>query len=170
MDDELSKPYKKLAAVEEQIESNSLLDLYIDLYKRKYKTEPIFPVTRVHMTQIKDLQRLTKGQARVFISEYFQINDEWIKKQHHDLPTLLKSLNKLSAIIAKRDGQKDLRGKLTIQFHCDACQREFTLLWPMNSTYCDKLVRCHECERQNKPTQKINMKTKLVCKLPEVPQ
>ncbi len=147
MDDELSRPYKKLAAVEEQIESNSLLDHYVDLYKRKYRTEPIFPVTRVHMTQIKDLQRLTKGQARVFISEYFQMKDDWISKQHHSMDCLLKSLNKIGASVAKRDAVKDLKGKIKLQFHCDSCWNEFTFICDSNFKYCDEFVQCEECKR-----------------------
>lgn len=167
MDDELAKPYKKIAAAEELIEANSLLDLYIDMYKRKYKTEPIFNVTRAHTTQIKDLQRLTKGQGRVFISEYFQMRDDWFHKQQYSLDCLIRNLNKVAVAVKKREAHVDLKGKMIIQIICDSCHKELRLYWPMDSTFVTKTVRCEVCERENRPGMVVRNK-KINLSLPTV--
>lgn len=157
-DFEYSKSYQRVAAAEEQIERSSLLDYYVSLYKKKYKSEPIFPVTSVTQNQIKELHRVMKDKARDTVTAYFSMRDDWFDKQHHSLECLLKNLSKVNVQVSRQVQNRDLKNKLTLQFYCDSCQREFTLLWPMDSTYCDKLVRCVECTASNRPGMKAKNK------------
>lgn len=145
MNEEQCKPYQRIAAAEEQLEHNSLLSLYIELYKKKYRAEPIFPVSNAHLTQIKDLRRAVKEKAYFFISSYFEMRDDWFEKQHYSLDCLLKNLNKVNTYLSSRTERTRDRGKIKLQFHCDACWKGFTLTCDMHFDFLNKPVFCEAC-------------------------
>ncbi len=176
-DFEYSKSYRKLAAVEDKIQQDSLLELYVMLYKDKYKNEPIFPVDNKQYKFVKELrQQVGDEKARTFLHSYFEIRDDWFSKQHHSLECLLKNINKVALFASKRSDTNKLRGKLKMQFHCDSCWCEFTLICEPDFDYCNKLVRCPECEGANKPLKRVSKeeRRKTILKLgmmfPEMPK
>lgn len=168
--------YKRIAAAEDLVQSNALLDLYISLYKKKYRGEPIFPVSRAHHTQIKDFARNAGDKAHGIMQFYFEMKDEWFIKQAYSLDCLLKNLHRIAAEYSQRTGTaQKLKGKLKIQFHCDACWQEFTLICAPEYDFLNVLVRCEPCTTANKPLKKISKEErratilKLGSAFPDVP-
>lgn len=155
-DDEFTRPYRRIAAAEESLERNALLDYYVKLYKQKYRAEPIFPITAVTQTQIKDLQRIMKDKAYATLTAYFQISDKWFEQQQYSLDCLLKNLSKVNVQIQKLDNTQKLKGKLKMQFHCDSCWQEFTLICAPDYDFLNVLVRCEPCTAANRPLKKIS--------------
>lgn len=139
--------YKRIAAAEEQLERQGLLDYYIKLYKQKYRAEPIFPVTAAVQTQIKDLQRIMKERSYDAITAYFQIHDKWFEQQHYSLACLLKNLSKINVQIQRNTTRVKMEGKLSVEISCDCCWKKFKLVCDANVSFLDKPVRCEECAK-----------------------
>lgn len=145
MDDDFYKPYQKLQAVEEKLAQDTLLELYIMLYKDKYKNEPIFPVDNKQYRHIRDLKKQVGDKAMSFLHAYFSMRDDWFMKQQYSLDCLLKNLNKVSMVVSRRDDTRKLQGKVRLTFSCDACWKPFELICDWNYDFLNKPVFCFEC-------------------------
>lgn len=175
MNEDLHKQYKRIQAAEDQMEVNNLLDLYISLYKKKFRNEPIFAPSNAHLTQIKDFKRLAKDKAYSIMNTYFQMNDDWFIKQHYSIDCLIKQINKVSTQAAKSIEIQSLKGKISLDFHCDACWKSMKLVCEPNFNFLDKPVRCDECYAKDAPIKKLTKdeRRQIILKLgaafPEVP-
>lgn len=152
----MQAPYRKLAAVEELQDSNALLDLYVKLYKKKFRGEPIFPVSKAHLTQIKDFRKNAGDKAYELLQHYFEMKDEWFIKQAYSLDCLLRKIHIVAASYSQKVGKEQVpAGKeRVIEFNCDSCWRPFML--PTSFKHDpDKQVRCPECERENKAPKRV---------------
>lgn len=176
MNDDFEKPYRKIAAAEEQLERGALLDYYVKLYKQRYRAEPIFPVTAVTQTQIKDLQRIMKDKAYDTLTAYFKMKDDWFEKQHFSLDCLLKNLSKVNVQVTKAQGVAKAQGKISIQIYCDSCWNEFNLICDMHFDFLNKPVRCEPCYAQDAPLKRVSKQerhgtiTRLGSAFPEMPK
>ena len=147
--------YKRIAAAEELVNSNALLDLYSRLYKKKYRGEPIFPVSNAHLTQIKDFSRAVGDKAHGIMQHYFEMKDDWFIKQAYSLDCLIKNIHKVSASYSQRTNREHLHaGKRENQVYCDACWEEFTLLCDMNHDW-DRPIICDTCKQTGKKPKRL---------------
>lgn len=149
------KPYKKLAAAEDLLESNALLTQYIDLYKRKFKGVPIFPVNRAHLTTIKDFAKAAGPQAHAMIEHYFEMRDEWFIKQAYSLDCLLRNIQKVGASLSQSSSRRVNNAKMQINWGCDSCWKEFLLVVSIHYDF-SKITRCKDCEEKNRPYVTVN--------------
>lgn len=150
MDDEFTKPYKKLQAVAELQEQNDLVDLYVHLFKEKYKTAYIVPVDRSHFKHIKTLRESMGPKALGILYAYFESRDDWFVKQQHSLECLIKNLNKVNQALLTKERVSELRDKLLINLHCDACWKSFDLICPPTKDIANSVVLCPVCEADDK--------------------
>lgn len=152
--DAMEAPYRKIAAAEEQIDSNALLDLYVELYKRKFYNEPIFPIHNGHFNQIKAFRKQAGERAYALLQHYFEMKDEWFHNQAYSLDCLLKNLNKVNAAYGQKAHVSELKDHISIPFHCDSCWHPFTLTVKANYDF-NRLTRCVECEREKRPIKTV---------------
>lgn len=170
-DDEFQRPYKRIAAAEELVDANSILDCYITAYKKKFRNEPIFPKSNAHLTQIKDLKSQTKGRGYEFIQAYFQMKEWVFEQQHYSLDCLLKNLNKVSTYLATRAPQTKA-GTKTVAFdgYCDFCWGRMTVEDEISPTAFSGTMKCEQCIKENGPVKKIPHTRRLEVNLPELPK
>lgn len=155
-DDDFTKPYRKIAAAEELIEEGSLMQDYVALYKKKFRGEPLVDVGRVQIAQIKHLKSVARDRALALLHHYFTMNDPWFIQQAYSLECLIKNLHKVHASFSQRTTHHKDSGKIELQFHCDACWKEFTLVCDMHFDLLNKMVRCPPCEMENKPLKTVS--------------
>lgn len=177
MDDDFTKPYRKIAAAEELLEQNSLLTIYIEFYKKKFRGEPIFPVDKIHFKHIKEIRSTAKERAYALIQHFFTMKDEWFVKQAYSLECLAKNLHKVNADYSQRvEPAHKMQGKLKMQFYCEACWVEFTLICEPGFDFINGLVRCEKCTQLNQPLKRVSKEErrrtilKLGAAFPEVPK
>lgn len=149
--------YKRIAAAEDVVEQNTLLDEYIRCYKNKYRGEPIFSVDNIHFRHIKTIRQSAKEKSRALINHFFAMKDDWFEKQAYSLDCLVKNLHRVNSDYSNRiEPQRKMQGKLKMQFHCDACWQEFTLICAPEYDFLNVLVRCEPCTAANRPLKKIS--------------
>ncbi len=174
-DDQWNKQYTRLAAVEEQLDLNSFLDRYVELYKKKFRGEPIFGIDNIHFKHAKDIQKMAGTKAFALVEHYFSMHDKWFEDHAYSLDCLVKNLDRVNADHSKRQ-PRELEGKLKIDFHCDACWKPFVLICDPTYDFLNAAVRCEDCTKANKPLKKLSKKErrKTVLKLgaafPEMPK
>lgn len=160
-DFEYTKGYRKIAAAEELQVQNDLLDLYLRLYRERYKQEFIVPVDKKHFKHIKDLREAVGNERALgIIYAFFEVRDSWFEKQHHSLECLLKNINKLSQYVAHLQRKQKLNGKLCIEMRCDACGNAFERILDPNHNF-DEIFRCADCMDENKPLYKPSQEERL---------
>lgn len=170
----LERPYKKIQAAEDLVNSNALLDLYVTLYKKKYKAEPIFPVTREHLNLIKSFAQSTGPRAYGLLEHFFEMKDDWYHKQAHSLACLMNNLNKVNASYSQRVAAHKPSGLMHINTFCDACHAYFVLEVPMNHDM-NKTRRCGPCTKENRPVKTTSKEERRIAVLqmgnafPELP-
>lgn len=175
-DDEFNRPYRKIQAAEDLIEENALMARYVELYKKKFRGEPLVDVNRVQLAQLKAFKRIAGIHAHTLMSHYFEMHDKWFTDQAYSIDCLIKNINKVHASLSQRTGRVNLSGKLKIPFHCDACWKEFDLICDMKFDYTSRVVKCPECEASNKPvkvvtqTQRKETIMRLGYGFPEMPE
>lgn len=161
MDDESkrlwNKQYRRLDTVQEQQEQDFLMQVYSSCYKRKFKTEPIFPVSNVHLTLMRDFRKLVGPKASELIETYFNMVDDWFIKQHYSLDCLIKNAGKVNAYFSSKMEHKALSGCMSIEAHCDSCWKAFPLTVKIGHDQ-NKLTRCPDCETKNLPCKKTTKK------------
>lgn len=174
-DDEFLKSYRKVAAAEELIETNTLLELYSTLYKKKYKGEPIFPFNKYHLQQIKDFKRATGEKAYYILQHYFTMRDPWFESQAYSVECLIKNLNRINADFSSKNSIHTPSGYMEIDFYCDACWVKFLLKAPMSWDLTTRFIRCPDCEKEDRPLKRVskeerrNTILKLGAAFPELP-
>ncbi len=159
-EDSWNNPYKKLQAVEDQIEEGSLMQSYVDLYRKKFRGEPLIDVNKVSIAQVKHLKSVAKDKAHALLHHYFEMRDDWFVKQAYSLDCLIKNLNKVNASYSQRTTNHKDSGKIQVQFSCDSCSREFTLVCDMHYNLVNKRTRCIDCERDDKPGKVVTKEKK----------
>lgn len=160
MSSDWNKPYQKIAAAQELIEESSLMQSYIDLYRKKFRGEPLVGVNSVHLAQVKHLKNTAKDRAHALLHHYFEMKDEWFIKQAYSLDCLIKNLHKVNASYSQRTTHHKDSGMIQLQFGCDSCGREFTLVCDMHYNLVNKRTRCVDCEREDKPGRVITAEEK----------
>lgn len=145
----------KMGQAHDLIESNALLDLYIKLYKKKYRGEPVFPVSNAHLTQIRDFKRNAKDKAYELLQHFFEMKDQWFENQAYSLDCLLKNLHKISASYSSRTGHVQKGIMIEIKFFCDACGLEFKKTLPAQTDPTKHFARCEACEKKNAPQRRM---------------
>lgn len=155
-EDDGLKQYRRIAAAEDLIESNALLELYVRLYKKKYRGEPLFHVNNVHLTQIKDFKKHAKEHAYGIMQHYFEMRDDWFIKQAYSLDCLIKNLHRVSADYTSRTTVHRQKGQVELEFFCDACWKPFNLICDLNYNFLNNPVRCPECKTLNAPLRRVN--------------
>lgn len=156
-DDQWNKQYRRLDAVEELSNRSALLELYARLYKEKFRLEPIFPSTNAHEAQLKALQKAVGAdKAYALIQTFFEIRDTFFEKQQYSLECLMKNLNRVNVEAQRKHGEERLKGKLSMEFHCDACWTPFELICEPTYDYINKLVRCEPCKTESKQLKRVS--------------
>ena len=120
-EDDLKAPYRKLQAVEDQIELNWILEVYTGYFKQKFKGMPIFPVDNIQFKWAKDLKKLCGMKAAEIIEHYFSMKDEWFIKQAYSLECLVKNINKVNASFSQNSHLRQSHNQITVPVFCDAC-------------------------------------------------
>lgn len=156
MNDEFRRPYVRLKETEDQITANNLLNLYITLYKQKFKGEPIFPTSKTHLTMLKNLVTSCGQRAYGIIEHYFEMKDEWFKQQAFSIDCLLNNLNKVNASYSEKVARTGFSGMLTVQTFCDACWGDCFITVKANHNF-DTPHRCPECEKNNVPLKRVSL-------------
>jgi hypothetical protein len=153
--DDYEAPYRRLAAVEEQQQQNDLVDLYLKLYKEKYRQEFIVPVDRNHFKHIKDLRNVAGPKAMGILIAYFEMRDDWFSKQHHSLECLLKNINRVNAHLQQKQKAQELKGLILLNFYCEACGELNSV--PVKPSYDGNTpYRCNTCIEKNRPFWRPN--------------
>lgn len=155
-EDDYNKQYTRIAAAEDLVEQNSLMQDYIVLYKKKFRGEPLVDVGRTHIAQIKHLKNTAKEKAHALLHHYFQMQDPWFIQQAYSLDCLIKNLHKVHASFSQRTTAHRDSSNVKMEIFCDACWKEFTYVCSMQYDFLNKTVRCEECERENKPVKKVS--------------
>lgn len=153
MSDDFDKPYRKLIAANDKIEDETLMQEYIHLYKQKFRGQPLFDVNRVHLAQIKHFRSLTKENAHALLNHYFTIKDPWFENQAYSIGCLISNLQKVSASFTQKTTVRKDTGKLMMEFGCDSCGIQFTMIEDLNADY-SKIIRCEKCVKENRPVLK----------------
>lgn len=144
---EYIKPYRKIQAAEELIESNSLLNHYITCYKKKYRTDPVFSLDNAHLTTIKDIQKMGKNKAFQLVEHFFQIDpDGWFSRNGHSLKCLKGSLHQVNSSLGKKMPAPD-SNDLAIQLHYACTKCGVRQLMEVNSSQLDQPeILCANCK------------------------
>lgn len=80
--------------------ANSLVALYCDRWKSRYKTETAPPVMPADAKRIKTLmQQVGHERASQIIEAYLQMPDQWFVTKRHDIATMLGGLNAITQFI-----------------------------------------------------------------------
>lgn len=156
MNDEeiLRRPYKKLQATEELINNNALLDLYASLYRKKFKSAPIFPVNNSHITAIKDFAKLAGDRAYGLMEVFFDCKDDWFIKQAYSIDCLIKNINKVNAYYAQRIDFHRGNHKALSKVFCDHCWEDMEIVTTFNHNF-DKTNCCDNCRANKTPPKRV---------------
>lgn len=174
MNEELTGPYRKLEAVQDQIEFNLLLDHYTAHYKMKFKGIPVRDTNDTYL--IKEIKKLCGERAREVIQHFFCMTDDWYHKKGFSLQCLKENLPAVVSSYNKKSASQKHDGKVVRDFWCESCWKPITLYQELTKTDMnDKLYRCPKCETENKPhkirsiTQKQDTSKKLTSIVKDVP-
>lgn len=164
------KPYEKVFKKEETLELQSLLDQYRKLYREKYKQEIIFHPSNTHKQHLVDLRKLVGDKASQYLYEYFNMREDWFMKHNHSLKVLLDNINKISIQVEKKFQKKiESKEKRLIDYFCESCWKDIQKEVPMDFSFDGKLIRCEECEKENRSLKKPEARV-LKFSLPEMPK
>jgi hypothetical protein len=170
----LQAPYKKIQAAEDLVNSNALLDLYVVLYKKKYKDEPLFGVNKEHLNLIRSFSKSAGHKSYGLLEHFFEMKDDWFHKQAHSLSCLMNNLGKVHASYSQKNAVARPAGTMRINTFCDACWGYFVLEAPGNYNF-DKPKRCSDCIDNNVPLKRVTKEerakaVKIISKsFPEIP-
>ena len=159
-EDDLKAPYRKLQAVEDQIELNWILEVYTGYFKQKFKGMPIFPVDNIQFKWAKDLKKLCGMKAAEIIEHYFSMKDEWFIKQAYSLECLVKNINKVNASFSQNSHLRQSHNQITIAVFCDACWKEFPLTVSINHDF-NHPHKCPDCVIKNRPLKRVEREKRL---------
>lgn len=171
--DDFDKPYKRMAAIEESLETNSLIDHYVNHYQRKFRTTHVFEPGTLHLTHIKTVRSMcvtAKVDPRAVIETYLNTNDQWFKNQSYSLGCLVKNMNRVLPSVRTAPRAGDSKEGLELDINCDACGARFKLIHPLNPTYVTQMVRCEECKKTDRGLMKSANGTTINLQLPDVPE
>lgn len=176
-DDVWNKQYTRAAAVEDQLELDSLATHYQELYKKKHRgMMPLIADNNAHLFAFRELRRITGQKAFEILEAYFQMKDEWFEKQGYSMQCLLKNLNRVNQVAQRTTATRSLQGKIEIRVHCDSCWTQFDLTCPMTFDFLTELVRCDECKKMNRPLKLVTKEDRdaamrgYYLKFPEMPK
>lgn len=167
-------PYRKIAQAEELVNANALLDLYIALYKKKFRGEPIFPVSNEHLNMIKSFGRASGSKAYELLQHFFEMRDEWFQKQAYSIACLMNNLNKVNASYSQKAAAYRPSGTMQADVFCDHCWEDMVITVPMNHNF-DKTNCCDKCKENRVPPKRVSQaeRRKTILKLgaafPELP-
>lgn len=166
------KPYRKVLQREEQLEQETLIQQYKDLYKKKYRQDVIFHPSNVHFKHLKELRQQVGDKASHYLYAFFEIREDWFMKQNHSLKCLLDNINKVAIHVEKSFQKKiELKEKRLVNHFCEACFKDLKLEVAMDFSFDDgKVIRCEDCLKSNKPLKKVDKASAIVLKMPEVPK
>lgn len=135
--------YRKLQATEEQIEFNTILNIYCNQYRRRFLTPPIF-VNDSHLITIKNLKKAVGERAIELVQHYFTMKDEWFQKQGYSIECLLAKINLVQADYSKKGTLSRGTDYRSVTVYCDACWAAIPKTVPMQYD-CKELQFCTKC-------------------------
>lgn len=145
-DDSMDILYKPMHAIVEIKAQNALLDTYIEAYRNRYGTDPMFSLDNAHFTTLKDFSRVAKEKSHDLIKHYLRMNDEWFIRNGHSLEVLKRSLSAVNADFGKKTiGAPTPKGVLMdAQLYCIDCKEFFSRAVPLNYDF-NEHAQCKKC-------------------------
>lgn len=160
-EDDLKAPYRKLQAVQEKLEEDSLWQLYCDLFKKKYYDVPVVNSTNATQTLVRDIRRKLGVRAVPLLQHYFTMKEDWFLARAYSLETFIKEIQRIGADYSKKNLPHN-KGDLTVIVRCVLCKKDFEKRLINNRTDCD--YRCPSCELE--PYEKSTKESRNVIKFP----
>lgn len=153
--EQLKNQYRRLQATEDLVNSNALLDLYVSLYKKKFKGEPIFPVSNEHLNMIKSFAKASGHKAYALLEHYFEMRDDWFQKQAYSISCLMNNLNKVNASFSQKAASYRPHGTVRLHTFCDCCWEYFDTEVPMAHNF-DKTMTCPKCKETGAKPKRVS--------------
>jgi hypothetical protein len=123
------KPPTGMTAVNENIQSNVLIDVYCEAYVKRYGGKPVFPTDNSHIFKFSEVQNLFRARALDVVRHYLKMNDEWFVRRGHAIEELIRNKDGVNADFSKHHsitGNNDgLR--IDVSISCDRCFKYFKL-------------------------------------------
>lgn len=135
--------------VEISREVNEAMDLYHDLYKRKYGVAPVIPNVGETNTIVRDLIRnVGLARTRQLIEQYLKMDGDngWFSRHGHSLSVMKKNIEAVNAATGSGMKAGGPRQTLTMKIHlsCDKCFVYFD--WIGTDEQLDRTRLCPACK------------------------
>lgn len=138
----------ELLEVRHQKDSDSIIEVYVEAYEKRYRVKPILAQNGVDRTVLSDLLRtLGLARLRAIIQHYLRMDNTWFVTKAHDLDTLKKNLNVVNSDLGIKQSKAPATTGLHIvtNLYCDNCQARYVATVAMNHNF-DLRNLCKTCE------------------------
>lgn len=116
--------------------ANEALKFYGEVYKKRYKTDPVISNVGIAITTLKDVCRSVGRDKLMSMLEHFLSIDgtgaksEWFKIKGHSLQIFKENLESINASLGSKGHKPPPPGpglKIVLQSQCPKCEKFFLL-------------------------------------------